>query len=218
MVVDGGPLHRIQVRLGPMCPERIAAIMNTILETGSRGGDTVSEAKRTLKQRVFHGMREYLVISIYLFVVFSLFTIYKAVILAQQNIGFAPQGFALINALALGKVILVAQELHLADQFRDAPLVYPTLLKSFVFAILLACFKIVEETAIGAFHGESFHESIATLGGGSWKAIATLTVLMFFVLIPFFGFTELRKVFGEDRLVGAFLRPRHLLNLPPAGS
>jgi hypothetical protein len=163
-------------------------------------------------------MREYLVISFYLFVVFSLFIMYKIVILGQQHIGFAPHGFALINALALAKVILTAQELHLADQFRDAPLIYPTLLKSFVFAIVLACFKIVEETAIGAFHGESFHESIAAIGGGSWKAIVIITVLMFLVLIPFFGFTELRRVFGEDRLVGAFFRPRHLLNLPPAGS
>ncbi len=178
----------------------------------------MSEAKPTLKHRVFHGIREYFVISGYLFVVFALFTTYKAVILAQQHIGFTPHGLALINALALAKVILTAQELHLADQFRDAPLIYPTLLKSFVFAILLACFKIVEETAIGAFHGESFHESIATIGGGSWQAIATLTALMFFVLIPFFGFTELRRVFGEDRLVGALFRPRHLLNLPPTAS
>ena len=178
----------------------------------------MSEAKPTLKQRVFLGIREYLVISFYLFVVFSLFTMYKIVILAQQHIGFAPHGLALINALALAKVILTAQELHLADQFRDAPLIYPTLLKSFVFAIVLACFKIVEETAIGAFHGESFHESIAAIGGGSWKAIVIITVLMFFVLIPFFGFTELRRVFGEDRLVGAFFRPRHLLNLPPTAS
>jgi hypothetical protein len=27
------------------------------------------------------------------------------------------------------------------------------------------------------------------------------------VLVPFFGFTELRRVFGGDRLVGAFFRP-----------
>jgi hypothetical protein len=183
-----------------------------------RGGDSVSEAKRTLKQRAFHGMREYLVISGYLFVVFALFATYKSVILAQHHIDFAPHGLALINALALAKVMLTAQELHLADQFRDAPLIYPTLLKSFVFAIVLACFKIVEEAAIGAFHGKSFHESIADIGGGSWQAIVTLTVLLFVVLVPFFGFTELRRVFGEDRLVGAFFRPRHLLNLPRTGS
>jgi hypothetical protein len=177
----------------------------------------MSEGKRTLKQRAFHGLREYLVISFYLFVVFSLFAIYKSVILAEHHIDFAPHGLALINALALAKVMLVAQELHLADQFRDAPLIYPTLLKSFAFTIVLACFKIAEEAAVGMFHGKSFHESIAVFAGGSWKGVLSLTVLLFVVLVPFFGFTELRRVFGEDRLVGAFFRPRHLLNPPPTG-
>jgi hypothetical protein len=178
----------------------------------------MKDAKRTLKQKAVDEVREYLVISLYLFVVFSLFVFYKSVILAEHHIDFAPHGFALINALALAKVMLVAQELHLADQFRDAPLIYPTLLKSFVFAIVLACFKIAEEATIGRFHGKSFHESISNLGGGSWMGILTLTVLLFVVLIPFFGFTELRRAFGEDRLVGVFFRSRQLLNLPPAGS
>ena len=62
------------------------------------------------------------------------------------------------------------------------------------------------------FHGRSFHES-AFLVGGSWKGVLSLTLLLFVVLVPFFGFTELRRVFGDDRLVGAFFRPRHLLKL-----
>jgi hypothetical protein len=178
----------------------------------------VSETKLTLKQRAFRGAREYLMISLYLFVVFGLFAIYKSVILAEQHIDFEPQGLALINALALGKVILVAQELHFAEQFRGAPLIYPTLLKSFAFTIVLACFKIVEEAVVGMLvHGKSFQDSIAVLAGGSWKGLLSLTVLLFVVLIPFFGFTELRRVFG-DRLAGAFFRPRHLLNLPPVES
>jgi hypothetical protein len=163
----------------------------------------MSDATQTLKQKAIHGAREYLTISFYLFVVFSLFILYKSMILAEHNIHVELHGLALINALALGKVILIAQELLLADRFRDAPLIYPTLLKSFVFTILLACFKIVEDAAVGLFHGESFQESIADLGGGSLQGFLTLTALLFVVLIPFFGFTELRRVFG-DRITGVF--------------
>jgi hypothetical protein len=181
------------------------------------GGDTVTESKPTLKQRALRGMWEYLWITLYLLVVFSLFAIYKSIVLAQYRIDFEPQGLALINALALSKVILVAQELHLADQFRDAPLIYPTLIKSFAFAIVLACFKIAEEIILGFFHGRSFHESIVIIGDGSLQ-ILSLTVLMFVVLIPFFGFTELRRILGHDKLVGAFFRHRSQLNLPPAES
>jgi hypothetical protein len=177
----------------------------------------MSETKQTLKHKAAHEMREYLVMAFYLFVVFSLFVVYKSVILAEHHISFALHGFALFDALALAKVMLLAQELHLGEQFHDAPLIYPTLLKAFVFTIVLACFKIAEEAVVGMLHHKSFHESIADLGGGTWKAILCLTFLLFVVLVPFFGFTELRRVFGPDRLVGVFFRPRHSLNLPPAG-
>jgi hypothetical protein len=176
----------------------------------------VSEAKRTLKQRAFREVREYFVISLYLFVVFSTLAVYKAMLLAEHNVDFVPHGFALINALALGKVILIAQDLHLADQFRNAPLIVPTLLKSFAFATALTCFKFAEETAIGVFHGQSLLASVSAIGGGSWKVILSFSVVLFVLLIPFFGFTELRRVIGEDRLVGAFFRPRQLLNPPPS--
>jgi len=182
------------------------------------GGDAVSEVKQTLKHRVVHEAREYFVISCYLFVVFSLFVLYKWVILAEDHIDFALHGFALFNALALAKVMLVAQELRLGDQFRDAPLIYPTLVKSFLFTIVLACFKIVEEGVMGVAHGKSFHDSAVLVAGASWKGQIILASLFFVMLIPFFGFTELRRVFGADRLVGAFFRPLHLLNLPSTGS
>ena len=75
----------------------------------------MNDAKRTLKQKAFQGMMEYLFISFYLGVVLSLFTVYKVVILAEHHIDFAPHGFAIINALALAKIILVAQECTLPN-------------------------------------------------------------------------------------------------------
>ena len=118
----------------------------------------------------------------------------------------------------LAKIILVAQELHFAEQLRDVPLIYPTLLKSFAFTMLLGFFKIVEHTVVGMIHGKSFYDAIASSGDGSWMGTVSLVALLFVVLVPFFGFTELRRVFGKDGLEGAFFRPRHLLNLPPTGA
>ena len=59
-----------------------------------------------------------------------------------------------------------------------------------------------------------FQGSIAEIGGGTWKGILILTVLVGVLLIPFFGFTELASVFGAGKLEQVFFRPRHLLNLP----
>src|SRR4029077_19177021 len=121
------------------------------------------------------------------------------------------------SAWALAKVIRVGQELNFANQFRDAPLIYPTLVKSFAYTVLLACFKVTEVAIVAILHHRSFSESVAGLAGGSWTGLLSLTVLLFVVLIPFFGFGELRRVFGEE-MVRVFLRPRHLLNRPPIES
>jgi len=174
----------------------------------------MSVAKRNLKQKAAHELREYLILSLYLFVVFSLLVLHKSMILTEHHIDYKLHGFALLNALALAKVMLLAQDFHLADQFGDAPLIYPTLLKSFAFTVVLACFEIAEDAIIGKFHGKTLHESLADVGYGS--GLLTLMALVFVMLIPFFGFTELRRVFGADRLIAVFFRPRHLWKLPPA--
>ena len=170
--------------------------------------------QRALKQRAVHEVREYLIISGYLFVVFALFVTYRSVILEQYRIPVVLHGFALINALALAKIILIAQDMHLAD-FRDAPLIYPTILKSLVFTVILGCFKLAEEFVMGRLHGRSLLEGMSEMGAGSWKTGLTLLALLFVVLIPFFGFSELRRVVGGDRLFGAFFRSRRFLDRPP---
>jgi hypothetical protein len=169
------------------------------------GGDM---SKQNLKQKAYRGLKEYLIITLYLWVVFGCFIVYKSIVLAEHHIDFAYNGWALINALALGKVMLVAKELHLGKRFDGAPLLYPTLLKSALFAIVLACFKILEEFAVGYFHHKSFHESISDLAGGNAMGIITLTVLLFVVLIPFVAFTELQRVVGEEKLAQIFFHHR----------
>jgi len=112
-------------------------------------------------------------IALYLWVVFGLLVTFKSVVLAEHHVDFAYHGFAIINALALAKVMLTAKDLHLGEKFNEAPLIYPTLLKSALFTLVMACIKILEDAAIGFYHGQSFHQSIADLGGGTWKAILT---------------------------------------------
>ena len=163
---------------------------------------------KAVKQKAYSEFKEFVVIVLYLWLVFGLLLLYKSVILNQEHISYLAHGVALINALVLGKFILIARALHLGDTAEDAPLIYPTLLKSALFSIVLACCKILEEAAVGFYHGKSFSESIADLGGGTLKGILTLTVLLFVLLIPFFGFGELQRVLGEGKLARLFFRPR----------
>jgi hypothetical protein len=173
----------------------------------------MSTSYQSLKQRAYREFKEYLLITLYLWVVFALFLLYKSVVLNQEHIELLAKGLALINALALAKVILVAKALHLGEWVEDAPLIYPTVLKSASFAIVLAIFKILEEAGIGLYHKKSFEESIADIGGGTLKGILTLTLLLFFMLIPFFGVGELQRVLGEGKLRQLFFSRNHLAEI-----
>jgi len=172
----------------------------------------MSSPNRTLKERAYLEFKEFLAISLYLWVVFALFLLYKSVILNDEHINVVAKGFALINALALAKIMLIARALHLGDWADGAPLIYPTLLKSALFSLVLAFFKILEEAAVGMYHNLSFQQSIADLGGGTLKGILTLTLLLFVMLIPFFGFTELQRVLGEGKLAQVFFHSRPVEN------
>jgi hypothetical protein len=171
----------------------------------------MDEPKRTLKQKAYRGLKEYLGISCYLWLVFGLFVIYRTVLLSER-ISIVAHGEALINALALGKVMLVAQELHFAENFKGKPLIYSTLFKSVAFAAVLGCFKIVEEICVSLFHGKSAGQSIAEVAGGTLNGIIAMTAILAVLLVPFFAFTELRNIFGKDKLAELFFTSGHLPN------
>ena len=106
-----------------------------------------------------------------------------------------------VNALVLAKVMLFAEDLHVAEGFRDRALFYLIVLRSAVFSIILVCFDILEEVLVGMFHGKTFAQSIPMLGGGGLEGVLLVGVIIFVVLIPFFGYQEIARVMGKDELL-----------------
>lgn len=170
----------------------------------------MNTARQSLKQRVYQEFKNFLILAFYLWIVFGLLELHRAMILSEQHIDFAFHGFALINALALAKVMLLARHLHLGDQLNERPLIYPTLGKSALFTIVLACFKFAEDGVLGWYRGESFRQSFADFGGGTLPGILTMCLLVFTWLVPFVGYGELRRVFGEGFMEKLFFH-RHVL-------
>lgn len=164
--------------------------------------------KKTLQEKAYREFKEFLMIALYLWIFFGMLVEYKRLILAKEQVDFVAHGVALINALALGKIMLIAQAFHPAKWAEEKPLIYPTLLKSAIFAVILGVFKILEDATIGYFRGKSFSESIADLGGGGVRALLAYTAILFLVLIPFVAFGELGRILGEGKLGALFLRPR----------
>ena len=98
---------------------------------------------RHLMARGVHEFKRLLMLFVNLRVIFGLFVLNEDVILAKQNISYSAQGFALINAFVLTKVMLVAEDLKLGHRFKDRSLIYPVLYKACAFAALFILFHIL---------------------------------------------------------------------------
>jgi len=163
-------------------------------------------SSQSLRLKTYREFKDGLIITLYLWLIFGLLILHKSMILAEHHIDFTYHGLALMNALALAKVMLVSKHLHLGHQSEDKPLIYPTLLKSTLFTAVLACFKILEDAVVGWYRHESFRQSIHDLGGGTWQGTLTLALLIFVLLVPFVGIGELARVLGEGELQRIFFR------------
>ena len=172
----------------------------------------MSAQRSTLKQKAYHEMKEFLVIAVYLWVFLSLFVLHKSVILGTRYFDVVEHGFALINALALGKVMLIAREIRNSRRkgAKEGPLLFPALFSAALFALLLAFFKIVEEAAVAFYHGKSFAEVAARLAQMDWIDVLIFTVILYVVLIPLCAFYELQEFHGEGVLEHLFLHGRLL--------
>jgi hypothetical protein len=98
----------------------------------------------------------------------GLFAFHKSIVLNEPNL-FFHQGFAVINAFLLAKVMFTGETFHVADKLKDKPLIYPILFKSTVFSTLLTGFYIIEEVIIWKWHGKTFSDSIPVIDGGVWR-------------------------------------------------
>lgn len=83
----------------------------------------MSISKDRLKQKAYSELKEFFVIVLYLWIVRALFLVYKSMLLKKEHISYLTKGIAIINALVLGKVILVGRALHLGERYNHLPLI-----------------------------------------------------------------------------------------------
>ena len=164
------------------------------------GEGKVPERKLGLKQRLFDEVIKFLAIDFYLWVMFGVFALHESVVSAKDHIEYHFYGFALVNALILGKVMLVAEDLHFADWFKDRPLIYPILCRAVAFAILFLVFEIVEEVIVGVLKGKSIGESIPSFVSEGLSGVLFWGIILAIALIPFFAFRAVGRAIGEREL------------------
>ena len=159
-------------------------------------------AKRHLAIEEF---KIYLLMSLYLWVAIGSFTIFRRMVLAETGFVYMHHGIAVVQALVIGKVVMVGRLFGFARRFDDSPLVWPVLYKSAMFALLVAGFGILEQLVPALAHGKGVAGMQAAFEAIDLPEVGIRIVLCTVILAPFFAFCEVGRVLGADRLKAMFL-------------
>lgn len=160
-----------------------------IMETPSGGAG--------LRDRARSELRRYLLLSGYLFICFVSILGYRAAVLAEHGVAFAPLGIAAVKALVLAKFILIGQMLRLGEKRQEWPLLGLVLYRSVLFLLLLVALSIVEEVIRGAFHGDDPLTALRTFSAHRGWELGASVILLWLILLPYFGLSHIRERLGE---------------------
>lgn len=170
-----------------------------------------AKQKMGLKQRVIREFVNYSINFVYLAFVFGLFAWYRRLILAEYDIKYLKYGVAIIEALILAKVILLGDMLGLGRDFKNKPLIYPTLYNAIVFSLFVGLFALIEHAVGGLMRGKGVIGGLAELRAEGWYELLARCLITLVLFVPFFAFRELAKALHEEGKLGKlFFRKGYL--------
>ena len=166
-------------------------------------------SKASFREKAGEELREFIILTAYLYVCFAALIYFKAAILQAQGVSYTHLGLAIIKAALCAKFMLVGRAFHIGERFKNHPLIVPTLHRSFAFLLLLAALTLVEEIAVGAMHGRTILDSISGIAGRTTHQTIATILIMFLILMPYFAFRSLGDIVGDRILVRLFFERRH---------
>jgi cytochrome bd-type quinol oxidase subunit 2 len=175
--------------------------------------DTLAESqiksKAPLRQKAGEELREFIVLTAYLYICFAAVIYFKAAVLQAHNVAYAHVGLAIVKAAICAKFMLVGRVFHIGERFKNLPLIVPTLHRSFAFLLLLTVLTFIEEIVVGAIHGRTVLDSISEIAGGTFQQMVATALIIFLILLPYFAFRSLGEIVGDKTLVQLFFERRH---------
>lgn len=159
-----------------------------------------------LTEKVRRELIEYGINVIYLTLVFAAFTVYRRLLLAAHDISYTHYWVALVEALILGKVIMVGSVFRLGRGLEGKPLIFPTLYKSIIFCFFVGVFAVIEHVIKGLWIGEELVSGLHDLYEKGFHELLANSLVVFVALIPFFAVKELGRVLGERKIRTLFFR------------
>jgi len=152
--------------------------------------------KSGLAQKVKHETKEIILVFGYLASYFCALSVYRTLLLEQNDIPYFTFGTALLNAFIITKVILIGEAARLGKRGESKPIIYSAIYKAVVYGALVFAFHMVEEIVKMLFQGKeiagAFHEV-------RLDDLLVHSVVIIITFIPFFAFRELGRILGKDK-------------------
>ena len=166
---------------------------------GTRGKD--------LKARFIEEMKKYAIVTLYLWVLFALFGMYRKLLLSENGLDPWTQSYAIVNALIFGKVVLLGEILGVGKRLSQRELLFAVIGKAFLFSVLLMGFHIAEEVVRALFKKLPVMDAVLSIGGGSWFGFYVYGAIMFVMLIPLFAARGVADVLGTELVWKLLMSP-----------
>jgi len=156
-------------------------------------------AKPGFKQKAANELIDFAVIAAYLAVLFCAIATYTMLLLRKYDVSNSAltYTFAIINALVIGKVILIGEMMRIGRHAETRPLYQSVLLKSVIFGLFVFAFHLLEEFVKRLIHHEPFGTVFHQF---DVEEMCARSIIIFIALIPLFAFRELRRVLGEEKM------------------
>lgn len=170
----------------------------------SEARDHAEGKHESLKEKAIEELKLYWVVALYLALLFGSFMVYRRLILAEFGVTYLNYGFAIIQALVIGKVILIGDAMRIGKRFDGGPLIFSVIYKALIFSLFVMAFGVLEHVVEGLFHKESAGAIAHGLVAIGMYELGARLLMLIAAFIPFFAFWELGRVIGVSRLANIF--------------
>jgi hypothetical protein len=151
-------------------------------------------------------IRNYLIVSAYLFVCFGVLLFYKAALLQDAGVHYLPLGVAVVKALIVGKFLLIGDAIRARLQRRPMRLPGRIAMRVFWLLLIVILLTIAEELIVGWVHGRSIAEMQAEFHARSMLELLAEVLLVGLILVPLVATAEVNRALGPGVLRRQFLQ------------
>ena len=157
-----------------------------------------------LRSRLVHELVSFAGVAIYLWIILLMLKLHEIVVLKQHGLVTQDAHPAIVQALILGKVVLLAEMLRLGRRIGTPSPAIDIVWKAALFAVALLLFEIGEHAALAYWHGTSVY--LAVSDADTIGKVSTRIAIMTIALLPYFVYKEAQKQHGSLSLLSLATR------------